>query len=200
MAAPLFFFLVGYTGKYKSRSNLLIYGAILSLIMSVEKNFFFLNILLCFILIRFFLGRFNPCNFTKWTHIILFAVMAVFYLPSTWVLEYGFAGLMFAISARLLAEGEEAGGHWLTGTVVCHWLFSGVLLDLPPGLFYQLPLLLVFVSLWLMMRYYSLREWNVPQFCRYSILLSSRYSLELYFYHLLPLLIYACWQQIRIVV
>lgn len=195
-AAPLFFLLIGSVAKLRLRPTLFIYGALLSLSASLLHQHLWLNILVSFLAIDGILKWLPPQRLAMWQQILFFAVciMLNFFLYH-W-LEYGTLGLMLAFSARLNVFKTTPAFFWLVLSLFCYAIWEGSSFQ-----FFQSPLQLIsFISLmvvvffimWLY-RFKTLPQY--PQFLLLPSLLISRYSLEIYFFHLISFHAYAFFQR-----
>jgi len=199
MAAPLFFFLVGYSGSYRFKPKLLYYWLVLVVVIYVTRagestvdRILPLNILLSFALIKLLLNRFDATRLTSEGLIIVLSTMMVFSLPTYLLIEYGTLGLCYAIGARLLSKRRKFAKLWISATVGVHFVFElTFLLILNEKVSTQLlpfaiPLLaLVFAVNLIIFLNYNFRAFKIgPKYLRTLLIYVSRYSLEVYVFHL----------------
>ncbi len=82
MAAPLFFYLVGYSGSYRFKSQILVLGIALWMVnfftsaySSVLERILPVNILITFVLIKAIMNRFDPVKMNTQSLVILLACL-----------------------------------------------------------------------------------------------------------------------------
>jgi hypothetical protein len=199
MAAPLFFYLVGYSGSYRFKYQILSLGMALGLIefftranSSIFERVFSINILISFVLIKAILNRFDPVKMRTGSLIILLAVLLAVSLPTASVIEYGSLGLSIAIGARLVNQRHTFGKTWIIIAITAHFLLQAdIFLSGRPDIPMQVILasLVLFVAIWLatllIFVNYELRVFTVqPAWLRNVTIYISRYSLQIYFFHL----------------
>lgn len=202
MAAPQFFFLIGYSGSYRFKRGILFYGLALLVvnyltntstgIIGIIDHVIPINILIGFTLIKALLNRFDPAKLPLEFVILLLVILMFFSLPTYILIEYGTLGLCYAIGARLLRQRHGFRYFWICATVVVHFFFELVLLlifniEVSTRL---LPfaiglLVVVFVTNLLIFLNYDFRVFKVRQkYIRILAIYISRYSLQIYFFHL----------------
>lgn len=199
MAAPQFFFLVGYSGSYRFKRSILLYGLALCLVnylvnpsMGILEHILPINILISFTLIKVLLNKFDPTKLSSGFLILLLAILMFLSLPTYLFIEYGTLGLCYAIGARLIRQRYSLRRFWIFGTVVVHFFFEFVFmlvlntdvsvrsLPLTVGL-----LVLVFLANLIVFLKYDFRVFKIQQkYVRTVAMYVSRYSLEIYFFHL----------------
>lgn len=199
MAAPQFFFLVGYTGSYRFKREILFYGLALWVVnyltntsASIIEHIIPINILIGFTLIKALLNRFDPAKLPTEFVILLLAILMFFSLPTYIVIEYGTLGLCYAIGARLLRQRHGFRLFWISATVLVHFFFELVvllILDIEVST-RLLPfaigfLAVVFATNLIIFLNYDFRVFKVGQkYIRTLAIYISRYSLQIYFFHL----------------
>lgn len=182
-AAPLFFFLIGYN-KVHIRALLIIYGIILSITGSLMTQHVWINILINFILIHFVLHFYPPQQLSTLKRSFFFIIAASL---SSWVnsyLEYGLLGLLIAGSARLKAKNDPQAEFWLLNSLLIYLFWESVLFRFM-SYSHIIPLFAGLIGcLFAVMCCYRLHElpYSLP-----LVRLLSRYSLSIYFFHLLVL-------------
>jgi surface polysaccharide O-acyltransferase-like enzyme len=200
LAAPLFFFVAGYVAKVgpkKVRQSaeprfigklgwLLVYGLVLTgLNFMMRGGQVYLNILLVILFIKLWLARWDPVS---WGGAGLTALVAALLLGNEVArgnIEYGLLGLAYAVCGRLVAgKRRRLAAALLALTVViqfAHYLTfkknEGLLLG-TAGL------------LWAVMCIFRFRTIPLPGWLKNPLLAVSRYSLEIYFFHLAALKLY----------
>jgi hypothetical protein len=199
MAAPQFFFLVGYSGSYRFKRDILFYGVALSIVhyltstsTSIMEQALPLNILVSFTIIKALLNKSDPIKLSSGALIILLAVLMFLSLPTYLFIEYGTLGLCYAIGARLLRQRHSLRRFWLCATVFIHFFFEFTfLLVLNADVSVQsLPftaglLVVVFLANLIVFINYDFRLFKIQhKYIRTVAIYVSRYSLEIYFFHL----------------
>jgi hypothetical protein len=204
MAAPLFFFMVGYSGSYRFKWQILILGVALSTISFLTstangiERILPLNILLSFVLIKLILDRFDPAVQTAGFLVTVFVILMVLSIPTyIFMVEYGSLGLCYAIGARLLSQRHSLARLWICITVGVHFLFETVegLIWNPVApasiLPYAIPFLAaVFGATLVILLNYRFRTFDIKYvWIRTPVIYVSRYSLQVYFFHLAAFMI-----------
>lgn len=189
LAAPLFFFITGYVSVYKFKPVLLLGGIILT-----GTNFYFeegpINILINFMLIKWVLDKWDPCQTTIFRLILM--VIWLLTLAYLWgdviLLEYDTLGLAYAICGRLQAGNSHR--NWislfLASTLLIHF-YQGLLWLEFKGEYniIQSLLLILFIWLFFVMFLFRYQIFKFSAKIKDIILVLSRYSLEIYFLHYL---------------
>lgn len=199
MAAPLFFYLVGYSGSYRFKYQILALGIALGLIeFFVGDNPSFVwrimpfNILISFVLIKLILNRFDPAKMRSRSLILWLAVLVFVSYETSAYIEFGSLGLSIAVGSRLIHKRHPFGRPWITVSTTAHFLlqmnwFLFMRPDVPMQIIPVATLLLASIfalSLFLFLKY-ELRTFTVnPAWLRAIVLYVSRYSLHIYFFHL----------------
>jgi hypothetical protein len=192
-AAPLFFFLVGYVNKLNISISLILYGVILSITGYFLNGHLWINILLNFILIQQILSFFQPERFNHfWRMVFFIAVMFLTCFTFTF-LEYGLWGLLIAFSARLLAQKDPQGQYYLIGALFFYYLWESVIFGFISSETYCIVFAMLTLGLFYGLRSYRLRLIPCPSWLLPIGLVLSRYSLAIYFYHLIALQLYTLY-------
>lgn len=199
MAAPQFFFLVGYSGSYRFKREILLYGLALSIVNyltntsdSILEHIFPLNILIGFVLIKELLNRFDPSKLLNGMLLLLLAILMLVSLPTYILIEYGSLGLGYAIGARLVQQRHGLRVLWMSITVLVQFFFEMVFTlirnaDVSTQMLpYMIGLLvLVFATNLAIFLNYKFRIFRIEnKYLKTIIIYVSRYSLEIYFFHL----------------
>lgn len=191
-AAPLFFFLIGYSGKVHITPYLVVYGIILSITGAgfIHPPHFWINILINFIFLNFLLHHFPLEKISLPIRLIAFTGcvgLTPFVYP---YLEYGFLGYLIAYAARSLALEESSRYYWLGASLGVYALYEAWVF----GFLFQPNfitwLITLFVGLYYVLSHYKIRPVSLPSIFVLPGLFISRYSLHIYFYHVLLLQIY----------
>lgn len=184
-AAPLFFFLVGYSKRHRFDPYLLAGGVFLTSLITFATGIFYLNILINFVLIKLF---FELLPVEALSSAMLWALVVLLLVTLPWLypaLEYGSFGLLFAISAYLIRLGDHRGRQCLLITLVGYYLYESFSFG-----FVSSPWLLVIFSgmiigLFYWLSYYRLRTLSLSnKLLSNSLMLVGRYSLLIYIVHL----------------
>lgn len=204
LAAPQFFFLVGYSGSYKFKREILLYGLVLVTVTYITDSgtgfvdrIAPLNILLSFVLIKALLNRFDPAEQPTENLFALLIALVIFSFPSYLLIEYGTLGLGYAIGARLIRRRHEFALIWICTTVAVHFFYAMFflpILELDMAQQYIVPaialLLVVFLANLTTFLRYGFRMFRVePRPLRTLAIFTSRHSLEIYVVHLAAFMI-----------
>lgn len=189
-AAPLFFFLIGYSGKIRLRPILFVYAIILTLSGSLVYHNIWINILVNFIIIDCVLRLCPAQSLDTFQRMGGFIAALFINLLVYSNLEYGTLGLLLAYSARLLALGDRQAKVWLVLSLLAFfiWEMYGFHFNRHPS--YMIAFIALILGLFMIMQSYSLKNLACPRWLLLPGLIISRYSLEIYFYHLLFFHIY----------
>jgi len=206
MAAPQFFFLVGYSESYKFKSQILFYGLALCVVnyltnpsTSIVEHILPINMLIGFVLIKALLNRFDPAKLPAEFLMLLLAVLMLLSLPTYILIEYGTLAFCYAIGARLVRQRHGFRYFWIVATVVVHFFFELVIVlirNLDVSISLQLLpaaialLAVVFGANLIIFLNYDFRAFKVgPKFIRTLAIYISRYYLQIYFFHLAAFMI-----------
>ncbi len=184
-AAPLFFFLIGYEGRLRITPLLLFYGLTLSLSAYVVNGFHQINILLSFVLIHYLMHFFHIERAHTFTRILCFLALSFLNFFIYNYIEYGLLGILIAYCGRLMALHDKQGPTWLMLVLLVYFIWECIYFQ-----FQQQPLLIysfagLVLCLYFMMSQYQLKTLSCPSWLLVPALVISRYSLEIYFYHLI---------------
>jgi len=206
MAAPQFFFLVGYSESYKFKSQILFYGLALCVVnyltnpsTSIVEHILPINMLIGFVLIKALLNRFDPAKLPAEFLMLLLAVLMLLSLPTYILIEYGTLAFCYAIGARLVRQRHGFRYFWIIATVVVHFFFELVIVlirNLDVSISLQLLpaaialLAVVFGANLIIFLNYDFRVFKAgPKFIRTLAIYISRYYLQIYFFHLAAFMI-----------
>ncbi|MBS0288691.1 MAG: hypothetical protein JSS07_01475 [Proteobacteria bacterium] len=185
-AAVLFFFLIGYSAKLNAKSTILCYGLILSLSDYLVNKNLQANILINFIIISYAMIHFPPERLSTFNRSFLFIAFTLMNVFVFFYIEYGLLGFLIAYSARLIALKDKQADFWFFLTLIVYYLWESAYFQfykLPQGMF----IFGVLILCLFLLRYYRLMPLACPKPLLWPGLILSRYSLEIYFIHLIIL-------------
>ncbi len=185
-AAPLFFFLIGYVGKLHVSPSLIVFGIILSVSSSFINSTLQINILLNFILIYYSLRFFPPEKMRTTTRVLSFILFAGANVYISFYLDYGLLGFLIAYSARLLALKDKQSDYWLLGSLVVYFVWESAYFGFIQA-YFVFTFAAITLALYALMLSYRLANLYCPKPLLLPGLVISRYSLEIYFIHLILL-------------
>jgi TraX protein len=196
-AAPLFFFLLGYTSKLRHLGLLFIYGGILSFYNSVVYHTLKINILLSFVMV---FKCIDYIPYQKWNryYAILGFIIAV--CADYWVnrvIEYGFSGVLFAYCGQMVKNhspvfGIKRGcGFFILLCLVSYFIQQELIFQFQIDDLTMSQLLIVAAGLWLVMHYYQLKTFSYQGPGLAPLLFISRFSLHFYFIHYVLLIFWS---------
>lgn len=190
LAAPLFFFLIGYTPRYQFKWPLLLGGLWLLALHAVLTQQFFADILLNFVIVRAFLQALKPAQMATIPLLLLFLGF-VLLMPFTYTrLGYGSLGWMFAVVGHLKQQQDARMLPCLAVTLLSYFIDQQMVFGFY-SLGQQFILAGVCAVIAVLILQYHHRLWATPAGVRWPILLLSRYSLEIYIAHVTALKVYA---------
>jgi hypothetical protein len=184
---PMWYFLIGYVNKLKVNYFLIAYGIILSFTSSFVFQKIWFDILLNFIVYQALLHFYPIERISTFWRVVFFVLL----LPVNWIIypnvEYGILGIYFIYSARMIAIKDPQAPFWFAMANIVFFIWQ--LLYFP--YFLQTELLYSFLFLtmavYFLLLFYRQKELPCPQFLLFPLLVISRYSLHIYFYHLIIL-------------
>lgn len=188
-AAPLFFFLIGYVNKLHIRMSLIVYGLILSMIGYYFYGGFWISILLNFIFIEWLFWFIPPEKVNTLGRGLVFIIALALNSVVYQYLEYGFFGLLIAASGRFIAVKDPQADIWLLLTLVAYFVGESMTFHFMRNNYLLFAFGSLVVALF-QLRFYRLRTFASPHWVAVPCLVLSRFSLPIYFYHLLGLEIY----------
>lgn len=181
-AAPLFFFLVGHNAHHRFKSEIFTYGLILTALTFFLEKVLFIDILINFVLINWVLDHFAIHKLSNKMLLGIFVLLLILHLFTNLWLEYGAFGLLFAFAGRLSAEGR--GLYWLLGAFLSYFLFECVDFHFVNHTNYISLFATLCLVIGTILHGYQERIWKLDTVLRLPILVISRYSLQIYFAHL----------------
>ncbi len=110
LAAPVFFFLIGYARSWSVPRSWLVFGAILTALdLASPQGSQHLNILLVFALLRLFFAMAGPTLRRQWQFPFLAGCVFALFLPfaGEWI-EYGMEGPLIALAGWMAREAADA--------------------------------------------------------------------------------------------
>lgn len=184
-AAPLFFFLVGYSGKVHLSAFLIVYGIILSFTGGILADHIWINILLNFVVIHFLLQYAPLERLPLMIRLIAFVVLTALTAPVYAYLEYGFLGILVAYSGKSLADKEPSAPLWMGATLTIFAIYQAITFKYLNSTTKLIELGVLFLILFFLFRSYTLRPLTCPRKLQIPAMIIARYSLHIYFYHLI---------------
>ena len=182
-AAPLFFFLIGYSKAYHWQNRLLVYAVALAIIIALFFNPpLYVNILFVFIIIRLILKQIYATELNVLSLIGLFIVCNALDLVIHPYVEYGTLGLQIALLGLFVRENRRYALAWGIATVSAYCVTECLLFNFTSTAMIGVSVLL-FMALGWWFCCYQQKIWPLPRVIRVPTLLISRYSLPIYFYH-----------------
>lgn len=189
-AAPLFFFLIGYSGKLHITWMLCLYGVLLTLSAYVVNGNTQIDILLGFILLPVFFHYLPAQKLAFIQRMSLYLVCATLTLFLYKYIEYGLLGILIGYSGRFVALNEKYADLWLILALIIYYLWESLSFGFTanPSMLYWFGFFIL--MLYLVMSHYQQKTLSCPKWLLMPSLVVSRYSLEVYFFHLIALQAY----------
>lgn len=182
MAAPIFFFVVGTAEHFKFKYTFLFWGMLITLIDYYTDTDFCINILVSFVIIRAFLNKYDP---SQWSDLKLLIFFTVLILLNEWVdpwLEYGTIGLLFALSGNLISRQDTRGQYVLLATVALYFYIESSSLEVFTRLSYTSGLIAICCMLLALCSHFTLKPIAIPKPATTPMLSLARYSLNIYLF------------------
>tara|TARA_R110002110_G_scaffold257491_1_gene473488 strand:+ start:19708 stop:20457 length:750 start_codon:yes stop_codon:yes gene_type:complete len=185
-AAPIFYFLVGYTGKVNCRFSLLVYGCILSVSTALLiTHTFWINILYTFVMASLLIQYFPAKSTQHSAKVLIFVSLAMLHLILFRYIEYGTSGILIALTANWHIHKARHSAIWLAMSLAFHFIWQAVTFPFIADVNLIFSLVSIGCLYWIAFNIYQLKTLPCPKPIRITILALSRYSLEIYFYHLI---------------
>ena len=186
LAAPLFFFITGYVSNYQIKPAILVYGMIITAIFFYFHDNLCLNILLVFASIKWVLARWQPEKAKISTLMIIFGLIYITSI-SRYFIDYGFFGFAYALIGRLKATGFKS---WFAAIMMLSTFLVQILaiITYHDNIYVLAIIYVVAILLFLtvLLFRYQVIIVNLTAL-KNGVLVFSRYSLEIYFWHILLL-------------
>ncbi|RKZ54432.1 MAG: hypothetical protein DRR16_14605 [Candidatus Parabeggiatoa sp. nov. 3] len=184
LAAPLFFFIVGYVSKYHIRFNILFYGILITLVHIDLGYPFLLNILIVIVCIKWLLDRWQPSQANTLTLVLIFISLYFLYFWTREWIEYGLLGFAYAICGHLVAtQTKPIFTSFCIAATLFTQFFERILFN--DNLHIAFIISSVAILLYLIMALFRYQVFTVHNpIIKNTVLIFSRYSLEIYFWHL----------------
>ncbi|MDF1653852.1 MAG: TraX family protein [Coxiellaceae bacterium] len=183
IAAPLFFFLIGYSKVYRLQNKLLIYTLALALFHSIFLlPLIYINILLNIIIIRLILIWLSPVKLDRQLLLALFIACNVVMFYTHTFIEYGALGLQLALLGLFVREKRSYAVYWGIATFANYAFIQIVHFNFNAWPYFMSTSLLLILTGWWCCSYRQ-RIWRLPKGLVTPALFLSRYSLPIYFYH-----------------
>lgn len=183
-AAPLFFFISGSVQKYHIKLSIIFYGAFITIGAFMLGYDFSINILLVIVCIKVVLDHWDPSQQSAIALVVIFVLLNI---SSFWlmdVIEYGLFGFAYAFCGRLLAMRSHqiliAG--LLSGTIFSQF-YKRILFN--ENLYVAIETLIVAILLFFIIIFFKYKVFDGDYWFKDGVLVFSRYSLEIYFWHFL---------------
>ena len=185
-AAPIFYFLVGFSGKLNCRLSLFVYGGILSISSAVFfQQVFWINILYTFVFANIIIQYFPAKTTPHHIKVGIFVFLAILHLCLFQYIEYGTLGILIALTAHWHVNKVPYSGIWLAMSLSMHFLWQTLAFDFVQSENLVFAVVLIWATFWVLFNLYQLKDIRILKLPRLLILALSRYSLEIYFYHLI---------------
>ncbi|MDF1761356.1 MAG: TraX family protein [Coxiellaceae bacterium] len=183
IAAPLFFFLVGYSKVYRWQNKLWLYALALALFHAIFLlPLIYINILFGFIIIRLILTWLAPVKLDRQLLLALFIGCNVTSFYGYTYIEYGALGLQIALLGLFVREQRSYAVYWGIATFANYAFIQIIYLHLNAWPYFISTALVIALTGWWCCNYQQ-RIWQLPKTFVRPTLFLSRYSLPIYFYH-----------------
>jgi TraX protein len=189
-AAPLFFFLVGYAPHHRFDWRLVVYGSILTATNLLFHDGVYINILINFVIIKFMLTQLDRYTLSQPLLALLIVLLIAIHPLLSPYFEYGSSGALIALAARVMATDKRQGAVLVGIALAYHFAYQALAFHLVSA---QL-IVLLGVSLFTYVLLYTHRQRLYKLWPQLLWLLVSRYSLAIYFWHLLLLKVWFVYQ------
>lgn len=186
-AAPLFFYQVGRAPHHGFSWLLLVYGIGITLLNFGLFNLIYINILINFAIIKYFLSEIEVKRFTSQDCLLWLCFFTLMNLLLEPYLEYGAQGLMIALAARLLAQNNWRGKPVLIIALSQFFIVQIFSFNFIQSIDMLLAVGLLALSIGILMWGYRFKEWQQLDWIKWPLLIVSRYSVHIYCWHLVLL-------------
>lgn len=184
-AAPLFYCLVGYNGKVHLTTKLIVYGTILSLTMLFFGADIWVNILFTFVAAELLIKHIPVDKMSHGSRVGIFIFGIIIHTIIFPYVEYGTSGILIALTMNWKVKKVPYGTTWLAAALIFHYAWQSLTFGILDDLYMMYVILAMTVISWLALRLYGLEKLDFPKFLELPIKLLSRYSLDIYFIHLI---------------
>ncbi len=185
-AAPIFYFLIGFSGKLNCRLSLFVYGGILSVSSAVFfHQIFWINILYTFVFANMIIQYFPAKTTPHSIKVGIFVFLAIAHLLMFRYVEYGTLGILIALTANWHIHKVPYSAIWLAMSLSTHFLWQALAFGFVQDENLAFAMVAMCAAFWILFNIYQLKDIRSPKLPRLIILVLSRYSLEIYFYHLM---------------
>lgn len=190
LSAPVWFYLVGYAGARPVPSSWLVGGGIVSAAAIAFNGYVMpFNILFMLAVARVVIPYLERVAFSgRAAFIALFVVLSALSIPTSYVLEYGTMGLLWALygAHRRREPGHEraAAQAILLGMMVgASFLFQALTLPVMAG-DHNFGLAVGLACLFVVLLGFVPDRWSVPSAFALPVQILGRWTLEIYVFHL----------------
>jgi hypothetical protein len=194
MAFPLFFFLIGYSGVWSIKRDLVVWAALITACAVLTHQAVFpLDILVAVMVVRFamsrMLARWEPTS----RNLVNIFVLCIVWFPLFFWFEYSTTALLFAIGGYLKRKAPEAKSTsaFLCCTMGWYLFLEGIVFFAFNLLAWicLLACLALAVDLMLHFSVAPVRRDSMPDFARRALQWAARNTLPIYALHLMALMI-----------
>lgn len=185
-AAPLFFFLIGYSGKLHCHWRLVLYAIVLSLVgMLFFYNTFWLNILFSFMFAHVIMTYYPATKAPTWLLYSLFICLLLLHIPLMRFLEYGATGILITLTAHWMRHDIPYARLLFSINLILHIIWQAIAFSLLSNMLYLTLLSGIGFTTWAVLTNYQLITLKWPKSLILPTLFTARYSLDIYFFHLI---------------
>jgi hypothetical protein len=197
LSAPVWFYLIGYAGARPVPASWIIGGFIASAAAIAFNGYVMpFNILFMLAAVRVAMPYLERVAFSGRTAFIaVFAALLLLSIPTSYVLEYGTMGVLWALygAHRRREPGHERAGAQallLGAMVAASFLFQGLTLPAMDGN-HNFGLGVGLACLFVVLLGFVPERWSVPAVFARSVQILGRWTLEIYVFHLMAFRILA---------
>lgn len=182
--SPLFFFLTGYALYLRQLPTVALWGILLTALSLLAFGFAAPNVLVAFVLYDFLFRVWKPEESKTSTLAIVMLVLIPFFPLGNALIEYGQNGFFWAIAGRLVRTNNRNRTWWLLASTGLYIVWSAYYFDLTSN-WKLMTIVIVGNSLLPLLLRFRKGDLNLPKVLEYPIMFLSRFTLEIYVYHLL---------------